>query len=144
MSDRRSTNWATIRGKALYRDDETCQECGASGDETDLEVHHKTPVSEGGSDDLENLITLCRECHLNAHGWEKREDSHARALLTEGERRAVMGAEDMSDNSKASHLSRIRNKLDRFREDARLLRQNREDIYEDACEAFADAGGDAA
>lgn len=36
----------------------------------DLEVHHIIPISEGGPEfDLENLITLCFDCHhLGRHG----------------------------------------------------------------------------
>lgn len=33
------------------------------GERTPLEIHHITPQAEGGSDDLENLICLCRNCH---------------------------------------------------------------------------------
>lgn len=33
-----------------------------------LEVHHKTPVSEGGSDSPENLVLLCSEHHKTIHG----------------------------------------------------------------------------
>lgn len=33
-----------------------------------LEMHHVLPVSEGGDDNPDNLITLCRPCHLARHG----------------------------------------------------------------------------
>ncbi len=32
-----------------------------------LQVHHIVPRSEGGSDDLENLIALCITCHTDVH-----------------------------------------------------------------------------
>jgi len=31
-------------------------------------MHHKTPVSEGGADEMENLVTVCIECHKELHG----------------------------------------------------------------------------
>lgn len=31
------------------------------------EVHHKTPLSMGGSHDRENLIALCKSCHARIH-----------------------------------------------------------------------------
>jgi len=38
--------------------------------DVDLEVHHIIPISEGGPEfDLDNLITLCFDCHhLGRHG----------------------------------------------------------------------------
>lgn len=32
-----------------------------------LEVHHKTPLAEGGLDMVENAIALCPNCHRHAH-----------------------------------------------------------------------------
>ena len=31
------------------------------------EVHHKTPLSMGGTHDRENLIALCKSCHARIH-----------------------------------------------------------------------------
>lgn len=33
-----------------------------------LEFHHLIPVSEGGSDDYDNIILLCGCCHATVHG----------------------------------------------------------------------------
>lgn len=66
-----STEWKWRRREAIIRDDYTCQECGAEGGpkgDTRLEVHHITPVSEGGSNGKENLVTLCDSCHTGRHG----------------------------------------------------------------------------
>ena len=56
-------NW-NLREKILERDKFTCQKCKL-GDElgTKLEVHHITPLYSDGKDDLDNLITLCLDCH---------------------------------------------------------------------------------
>lgn len=34
-----------------------------------LQVHHLVQRSEGGTHDLENLLTLCRVCHSRIHPW---------------------------------------------------------------------------
>lgn len=51
------------RSKVLERDGNECLRCGSTAD---LEIHHIIPVSQGGSDELENLATLCSECHKDA------------------------------------------------------------------------------
>lgn len=65
MSEHHLTReWRIARAAAKDRDNWRCQECGKAGV---LEVHHKIRVKDGGSDDLENLITLCRGCHIDKH-----------------------------------------------------------------------------
>ena len=56
--------WVFARLRAKNRDGWRCQSCGKSGV---LEVHHLQPVSAGGDNSLENLITLCRTCHIGLH-----------------------------------------------------------------------------
>jgi len=51
------------RFDVFKRDDFTCQYCGRKSPEVILEVDHITPRSKGGSDDIGNLITSCRECN---------------------------------------------------------------------------------
>lgn len=43
-----------------------CQmkECKSS---KQLEIHHKIPVSKGGSNEKSNLIVLCHKCHRKQH-----------------------------------------------------------------------------
>lgn len=43
-----------------------CQVCGA----TAVDIHHIQFRSSGGSDDVSNLIGLCRSCHNKAHKLE--------------------------------------------------------------------------
>lgn len=57
--------FANSKAHALDRDNYTCQYCGAKN--TRLEVHHVVFKSQGGSDDLDNLVTLCESCHHNLH-----------------------------------------------------------------------------
>jgi hypothetical protein len=66
-------DWDARRRLVYQRDDYTCQECGrksgphARGDGIRLHAHHMIPRSEGGSNDLENITTLCEPCHDDAH-----------------------------------------------------------------------------
>lgn len=57
--------YANAREHALVRDKYTCQCCGKKN--CRLEVHHIVFRSNGGSDTLENLITLCEDCHKAVH-----------------------------------------------------------------------------
>lgn len=54
-------SWREIRQEVLRRDNRCCQVCGKkhSG-----QVHHVIPRSQGGTDELSNLMTLCGQCHM--------------------------------------------------------------------------------
>lgn len=53
-----------LRYTILQRDNSTCQRCGKTiKDGFKLEVDHKIPVEWGGTNDPENLWTLCNECN---------------------------------------------------------------------------------
>lgn len=56
-----------LKKKILKRDNFTCQKCKIQ-DKTAriLEAHHIIPLVMGGSDDLNNIITLCDDCHCFA------------------------------------------------------------------------------
>ena len=54
-----SEKWRTKRSLILKRDGDRCQTCLSS---EDLEVHHKT-YERLGDEALDDLITLCHECH---------------------------------------------------------------------------------
>lgn len=48
------------RKEILDRDNNKCQNCC---ERENLEVHHIIPVSDGGTNDDQNLCTLCSDCH---------------------------------------------------------------------------------
>ena len=52
-----------IRFEVFKRDSFTCQYCGRKAPDVVLNVDHITPVAEGGTNDLLNLITSCFECN---------------------------------------------------------------------------------
>jgi len=58
-------NWDEISHNIRAMDGFRCRQCGDSSSE--LNVHHITPLSAGGSNDPENLITLCKFCHAQQH-----------------------------------------------------------------------------
>ena len=64
--DRIETPPAT-RLQVLARDNWTCQECGVGVGRASLEVHHRQRLADGGANDLDNLQTLCRCCHIRHH-----------------------------------------------------------------------------
>jgi len=58
--------WYEARDKRLKLDNYQCQEDGC-GSKTGVQVHHKVPVSHGGSHAMSNLLTLCSKCHSKQH-----------------------------------------------------------------------------
>lgn len=70
MREKYPSDWECRRKKVYQRDNYTCQNCGATGGphgNTELHAHHVVPKSEGGSNQLKNLQTLCRDCHNAIH-----------------------------------------------------------------------------
>ena len=57
--------YANAREHALVRDKYTCQCCGKKN--CRVEAHHIVFRSKNGSNDLENYITLCEDCHKAVH-----------------------------------------------------------------------------
>ena len=59
---------ATLREAVFSRDDYTCQCCGRSiKDHAILHVHHIRYRSQGGTNRIGNLITVCDKCHTPAN-----------------------------------------------------------------------------
>jgi 5-methylcytosine-specific restriction endonuclease McrA len=63
----------STRRRALQRDHYTCRRCGwhyemwNPDDPRFLELHHIIHHAEGGSNELENLVTYCNVCHDEVH-----------------------------------------------------------------------------
>lgn len=57
-----------MRNNYLYKkykeEHDICEECGGKDG---IEIHHKIPLIEGGSDTEDNFISLCYECHKEKH-----------------------------------------------------------------------------
>jgi hypothetical protein len=54
---------SAIRIEVLRRDGNKCRECGRTAGQVPLEIHHVVPVAKGGTDEMSNLITLCKSCN---------------------------------------------------------------------------------
>lgn len=63
------------RDRRFKEDQNKCRLCGAyhqyKGGNANLEVHHITPTAEGGTHELDNLTTLCFECHRWYHSLDR-------------------------------------------------------------------------
>lgn len=54
--------WASMKKQCHERDGWACTQCGST---EKLEAHHIHSVQDGGTPELENLLTLCETCHRN-------------------------------------------------------------------------------
>jgi hypothetical protein len=52
-----------LRFEILKRDGFACGYCGATPQQRELHIDHKIPVSDGGTDDPDNLVTACADCN---------------------------------------------------------------------------------
>lgn len=75
----KSQAWKQIRDVAMKRDGFLCVDCAAKGKLTPAEeVHHITALTPENVHDpeitlnLDNLVSLCRECHRARHGARQR------------------------------------------------------------------------
>ena len=60
--------WRRLRRLVFIRDGYRCVACGRAGR---LECDHKLPTWQGGSSAMENLQTLCRNCHIEKSRVER-------------------------------------------------------------------------
>jgi len=65
------------RFEVFKRDGFRCAYCGKTPPEVILEADHIIPVSKGGSDDMENLITSCQECNRGKSNVELTKIPHS-------------------------------------------------------------------
>ena len=75
----KSKAWQSCREAAISRDRYLCQDCLQQGRiSTAEEVHHIKPLTPENVTDpsislnLENLVSVCRECHKARHGARQR------------------------------------------------------------------------
>jgi 5-methylcytosine-specific restriction enzyme A len=54
---------ASVRVSVLTRDKYKCVFCGRNSKQIQLEIDHIIPFSEGGSNKIKNLQTLCIDCN---------------------------------------------------------------------------------
>ena len=59
--------FANTKAYILNRDNHTCCHCRGKSKQSRLEVHHIIYRKNNGSDEPENLVTLCKACHDGIH-----------------------------------------------------------------------------
>lgn len=64
MATKRKSISKKTRFDVFKRDSFTCQYCGAHPPSVVLHVDHVDPVANGGSNDIDNLVTSCDSCNL--------------------------------------------------------------------------------
>mgnify|MGYP001574114368 CR=1 FL=1 len=77
-----TNKWLILRFYTLRRDGFTCRYCGRSPLQdigVKLEADHIHPKSKNGKDELDNLVTSCRECNSGKLG----------SLLLEGQEHLI-------------------------------------------------------
>ncbi len=55
------SRWEPLRQTVFQRDDFTCAYCGVRGGR--LECDHVIPISRGGTNEVDNLVTACCDCN---------------------------------------------------------------------------------
>lgn len=81
--------WSRARNKRLEFDKFKCAHPGCNKS-THLEVHHRIPVTKGGSKySLSNLITLCKEHHDARHAYSHRYVGKSLKRMTATQRRRL-------------------------------------------------------
>ena len=119
--------YANAREHALVRDNYTCQCCGKKN--CRLEVHHIVFRRHGGSDRLENLITLCEDCHKAIHLGEIE-------LKLKGKRRSNLRYATQVSTIRCMLLRRYPDAIETFGFVTKANRENlglKKDHYIDAC-----------
>jgi len=96
-----SAEWDRNRDRAIRRDQYRCQYCRRhDGPFVDLHVHHIQPISNGGTHELENLATLCNDCHTTLHsGWFDDHDELPPELLDDHDPGRLLYPDSRMDTS---------------------------------------------
>ena len=119
--------YANAREHALVRDDYTCQCCGKKN--CRVEAHHIVYRSKGGSNDLENYVTLCEDCHKAIHLGEM-------DLKLKGKRRSTLKYATQMSIIRSMLLKKYPEAIETYGFVTKANRENlglKKDHYIDAC-----------
>ena len=65
-------DWADLRLKVLERDGHRCIQCGST---EHLHIHHRQSRRKHGTNQMDNLETLCERCHAQTPSWGRQPGS---------------------------------------------------------------------
>lgn len=65
--DNYDTTWDDVKDMVYKKYGYKCSICGKTNN---LQIHHKIPIKNGGTNDLFNLIPLCINCHEKIHKFK--------------------------------------------------------------------------
>lgn len=119
--------YANAREHALVRDNYTCQCCGKKN--CRVETHHIVFRSKNGSNDLENYITLCEDCHKAVHLGDVE-------LKLKGNRKSNLRHATQMSIIRSMLLKKYPNAIETFGFVTKANRENlgiKKDHYLDAC-----------
>jgi HNH endonuclease len=119
--------YANAREHALVRDKYTCQCCGKKN--CRVEAHHIVFRSKNGSNDLENYVTLCEDCHKAIHSGKIE-------LKLKGNRRSTLRYATQMSIIRSMLLKKYPDAVETFRYVTKANRENlgiEKDHYLDAC-----------
>lgn len=110
-----------LRFSVFARDNFTCRYCGRQSDAVTLVIDHVMPVCQGGTNDVENLVTACVDCNSGKGGRTIQQ-----TVPTEADR---------------LRLSQERNEQITAYEAARMSAEAREQMREVICGYWCDVTG---
>ena len=119
--------YVNAREHALVRDKYTCQCCGKKN--CRVEAHHIIFRSKNGSNDLENYVTLCDDCHKAVHLGEVE-------LKLKGKRRSNLRYATQMSVIRCMLLKKYPDAVETFGYVTKANRENlglKKDHYIDAC-----------
>lgn len=97
-----------LRFRVFERDGFTCQYCGKKPPEVILHADHVFPVSKGGTNEIENLITACADCNLGKATME----------LGKGTPQTYKNAEDLQERfDQLKAFYKLQKKISQFKEE---------------------------
>ena len=122
--------FGNAKAACLNRDNYTCQCCKTK--KGTLHVHHIIYRSKGGSDEIENLITLCEYCHKNLHSGKLKDFEYK----LHGIRKGTLKHATQMNSIRIQLLTHYPNVIETF---GYITKANRQDLslskdhYIDAC-----------
>lgn len=111
------------RFEVFKRDNFTCQYCGSHPPQVILHVDHINPVSKGGENDSDNLITSCLNCNIGKGA----------KLLTSVPQSLQDKAKEIAEREEQlkGYSEIIQSKKDRIEDEAWRVGEELDALYED-------------